>query len=149
MSKASASTEEIHKAVFDFLCAFAIVFDNDWSFTLSKIKDDFSGETDATFLHPNVADESNNWGNRGSLLSSFRKLLDVLSITETHLFSMVLNSGVSSLKASSMADVQEAYWRDLAASQQETIAGLTRLLAAAQKPTAPARTGGHGATKTA
>lgn len=44
----------------------------------------------------------------------------------------------------------EAYWRALAASQQETIAGLTRLLAAAQKPTAPAaRTGGRGAMKTA
>lgn len=44
----------------------------------------------------------------------------------------------------------EAYWRDLAASQQETIAGLTRLLAAASKPTVPAaRTGGRGATKSA
>jgi len=44
----------------------------------------------------------------------------------------------------------EAYWRGLVASQQETIAGLTRLLAAAQKPTAPAaRTGGRAATKTA
>ena len=44
----------------------------------------------------------------------------------------------------------EAYWRDLAASQQETIAGLTRLLAAASKPTVPAaRTGGRGAMKTA
>lgn len=44
----------------------------------------------------------------------------------------------------------EAYWRDLAASQQETIAGLTRLLAAASKPTVPAaRCGGRGAAKTA
>ena len=43
----------------------------------------------------------------------------------------------------------EAYWRGLAASQQETIAGLARLLAAASKPTAPARTGGRAATKTA
>ena len=43
----------------------------------------------------------------------------------------------------------EAYWRALAASQQETIAGLTRLLAAASKPTAPARAGGRAATKTA
>lgn len=43
----------------------------------------------------------------------------------------------------------EAYWRDLAASQQKTISSLTQLLAAAQKPTAPARTGGRGATKTA
>ena len=43
----------------------------------------------------------------------------------------------------------ESYWRDLAASQQETIAGLTRLLAAASKPTAPARAGGRAATKTA
>ncbi len=44
----------------------------------------------------------------------------------------------------------EAYWRALAASQQETIAGLARLLAAAQKPTTPAvRYGGRGAAKTA
>lgn len=44
----------------------------------------------------------------------------------------------------------EAYWRGLAASQQETIAGLTRLLAAASKPTVPAaRCGGRGAAKTA
>ncbi len=44
----------------------------------------------------------------------------------------------------------EAYWRDLAASQQETIAGLTRLLAVGEKPTAPAaRTGGRAAMKTA
>ncbi|NCA83206.1 MAG: helix-turn-helix domain-containing protein [Opitutae bacterium] len=44
----------------------------------------------------------------------------------------------------------EAYWRGLAASQQETIAGLTRLLAAASKPTVPAaRCGGGGATKSA
>lgn len=43
----------------------------------------------------------------------------------------------------------EAYWRGLAASQQETIAGLTRLLAAS-KPTVPAaRCGGGGATKSA
>ena len=43
----------------------------------------------------------------------------------------------------------EAYWRGLAASQQETIAGLTRLLAAS-KPTVPAaRCGGRGATKSA
>ena len=41
----------------------------------------------------------------------------------------------------------EAYWRGLAASQQETIAGLTRLLAAS-KPTVPAaRCGGRGAAK--
>lgn len=43
----------------------------------------------------------------------------------------------------------DAYWRDLVASQQETIAGLTRLLSAAAKPTSCARTGGRGATKTA
>lgn len=43
----------------------------------------------------------------------------------------------------------EAYWRGLAASQQETIAALTRLLAAS-KPTVPAaRAGGRAATKTA
>lgn len=43
----------------------------------------------------------------------------------------------------------EAYWRDLAASQQKTISSLTQLLTAAQKPIVPARTGGRAATKTA
>lgn len=44
----------------------------------------------------------------------------------------------------------EAYWRDLAASQQETIASLTRLLSEGRPtPAAPARAGGRAATKTA
>ena len=44
----------------------------------------------------------------------------------------------------------ESYWRDLAASQQETIASLTRLLSEGRPtPAAPARAGGRAATKTA
>ena len=44
----------------------------------------------------------------------------------------------------------EAYWRDLAASQQETIVSLTRLLSEGRPtPAAPARAGGRAATKTA
>jgi len=46
------------------------------------------------------------------------------------------------------ASSPDSYWRGLVASQQETIANLTRL-ASALKPSAPARCGGGGATKTA
>ena len=44
----------------------------------------------------------------------------------------------------------EAYWRALAASQQATIASLTRLLSEGRPtPAAPARAGGRAAMKTA
>lgn len=53
-------------------------------------------------------------------------------------------------------EYDEDCWRDLAASQQktiasqqETVAELTRLLSANQKDTAPASDGGRDATKTA
>lgn len=48
-------------------------------------------------------------------------------------------------------DHSEDYWRGLVSSQQETIAALTRLLAAAGRanPAPPARTGGRAAMKTA
>ena len=64
--------------------------------------------------------------------------------------------GLSNATATGGATVTDApsghpedYWRDLVSSQQKTISSLTHLLAAAQKPTAPARTGGRAATKTA
>jgi len=57
---------------------------------------------------------------------------------------------VPAAKPDAASGAPDAYWRGLVASQQETIAGLTRLLAAAEKPTAPAaRCGGRAATKTA
>lgn len=56
---------------------------------------------------------------------------------------------VSSVPPDAASAPSEAYWRGLAASQQETIAGLTRLLSAAAKPTSCARAGGRAATKTA
>ena len=56
---------------------------------------------------------------------------------------------VTSVPPDAASAPSESYWRGLAASQQETIAALTRLLAAS-KPTVPAaRAGGRAATKTA
>jgi hypothetical protein len=59
---------------------FELVFDNDWEFTLHGI----SG-IEGTFLNPRERgqpmteeDESNNWANRGALLSSFRQLKQAL-----------------------------------------------------------------------
>ena len=55
---------------------------------------------------------------------------------------------VTSVPPDAASAPSEAYWRGLAASQQETIAGLTRLLAAS-KAAAPVRCGGRGGAKTA
>lgn len=57
---------------------------------------------------------------------------------------------VTSVPPDAASAPSEAYWRDLAASQQETIASLTRLLSEGRPtPAAPARAGGRAATKTA
>jgi hypothetical protein len=35
-------------------------------------------KSDGTFIHPNVEDEHNNWGNRGGLLDSYENLMDFI-----------------------------------------------------------------------
>ena len=66
-----------------FVDCFERVFDNDWSMTTGVLNID-DEEIDCfitpghTFLHPNVEDESNNWGNRGSLLAAYRQLKRLL-----------------------------------------------------------------------
>ena len=43
--------------------------------TLASIQDpEFLISDDGTFLYPGVSDESNNWANRGGLLTAYRKL---------------------------------------------------------------------------
>ncbi|HRR33980.1 MAG TPA: hypothetical protein P5026_07780 [Kiritimatiellia bacterium] len=141
MKKEIQVTESTLDALLGFLSNFINVFDTEWAdYTLGSIKNEFREPSEATFLHPCVADESDNWANRGCLLTSYRKLLECLSVTEDELMGMCIGQTDISLKD---------YWRDLAVSQQETIAGLTRLLSANQKGTAPAGDGGHDATKTA
>ena len=61
--------------VVDFLDAFELVFDADWQMTKDCLADPthlISNE--GTFLNPQVADEANNWHNRGALLAAYRNL---------------------------------------------------------------------------
>lgn len=78
--------------VKEFLDAFEEVFDRDWSHTKSmlgihaetekqkKAAADMGLESipvvaeDGTFVHPNVEDEVEDWGNRGRLLAAYREL---------------------------------------------------------------------------
>jgi transcriptional regulator with XRE-family HTH domain len=61
--------------------------------------------------------------------------------------------GLSSAPPAPTADAPsghpEDFWRDLVASQQQTIADLTRLLAVQKNHTAPVRSSGREASKTA
>lgn len=68
-------------AVSEFLSMFELVFDQDWEFSRMNLEDenrDLYIRPGATFIAPGVGDESNNWANRGSLLSAYRALLSKL-----------------------------------------------------------------------
>lgn len=66
---------EFVSALDDFLRCFEAVFgDADWPVTLDNMQSEFLIHPNGTFLEPGVADESNNWHNRGSLLASYRRL---------------------------------------------------------------------------
>jgi len=72
---------EFQEALAAFLDGFKLVFDHDWDLTKSRLAEDSSHwyiSKDGTFLRPKVRDESNNWANRGSLLDSYRNLLEVM-----------------------------------------------------------------------
>ena len=73
---------ELLERVMDFVCAFELVFDNDWSMTEVCLQDDVRDgyiRDGRTFLSPGVRDESNNWCNRGALLASYRDLVAYLA----------------------------------------------------------------------
>ncbi len=78
MSKLSEDIFEIEEAISGFVINFESVFNNDWEFTRDLISNECFIAKDGTFINPEVADESNNWGNRGSLLRSYRQLLEVM-----------------------------------------------------------------------
>ncbi len=55
---------------------FELVFDGDWDFTREQITAEMASyhiKAGSTFANPGVADEGNNWGNRGALLAVYRK----------------------------------------------------------------------------
>jgi hypothetical protein len=76
------------KIVSDFLEAFEAVFDNDWAYTKEMLGIYDVNNTEyhediisphGTFLHPQVEDEVNDWGNRAFLLQNYRKLKESLT----------------------------------------------------------------------
>lgn len=74
-----AATE---KALIDLTNAMYAVFENDWYHTRMMIVEDdvggFIGKS-ATFLNPEVEDESQDWANRAGLLEAYRRAVSVLS----------------------------------------------------------------------
>lgn len=79
--QAMAVPPEYARAVADFLDKFELVFgDADWPITLANLQADakYLIDSNGTFIDPGVADESNNWHNRGSLLAAYRRLKAIL-----------------------------------------------------------------------
>jgi len=69
------ATHEFRMALGDLVGAIDLVFDHDWDFTKSALEGiDSFVSADGTFLEPNVADERDNWGNRGGLLDAYREV---------------------------------------------------------------------------
>ena len=84
---------EFLSALMGFWIRFEAVFgEADWEMTRDVLTCDMLEHyihPNGTFLEPGVEDESNNWGNRGSLLSSYRILkrqleLHQFIVTEIH-----------------------------------------------------------------
>jgi hypothetical protein len=70
---------ELQKRLVSFVCQFEWVFDGEWKdYTMGNICDPGFIRSDGTFLNPQVDDESNNWANRGSLLSAYRSLAEAM-----------------------------------------------------------------------
>lgn len=67
--------------ISNFLTSFHAVFEDDWEHTIQSLDPEWLKHyisPGATFINPNVADEQNNWGNRGSLLASYRELVSFI-----------------------------------------------------------------------
>jgi hypothetical protein len=82
LNKEVKDLNKLKEYLIDFLGSFDRVFDNDWDMTKGIITDseilDIFVSPNATFLNPQVDDETNNWHNRGGLLENHRKLISQL-----------------------------------------------------------------------
>lgn len=97
MSKEHTMPDDALLAMREFIEAFETVFDADWEYTKSMlgIREE-SAEQKAfaekmglegidfiapsgTFLHPQVDDEVEDWGNRGLLLQRYRRIKHLIS----------------------------------------------------------------------
>ena len=70
---------EFDEALDSFISSFELVFDHDWYMTKASIGDDYLIAPSRTFINPGVDDGDNNWANRGSLLSSYRHLRELMT----------------------------------------------------------------------
>lgn len=78
MGQLSEDLSELEDVLSGFMFRFRNVFEYDWDCTKANMGDPHFIAEDGTFLRPNVEDESDNWGNRGGLLSSYRELIAVM-----------------------------------------------------------------------
>ena len=70
--------KELYDSAVEFMGSFERVFGNDWDHTRSSISVEDRRYIKGTFLAPNVEDESNDWSNRGALLSAYREFRKIL-----------------------------------------------------------------------
>ncbi|MDQ2046112.1 toll/interleukin-1 receptor domain-containing protein [Pseudoalteromonas sp. 20-92] len=74
-------SQHFNSLISSFLSMFYLVFDADWDHTIQSLDPEYLNyyiSPNATFINPNVSDEQNNWGNRGSLLASYRELVSFI-----------------------------------------------------------------------
>jgi hypothetical protein len=68
--------QELFERLTNFVNLFRVVFDDDWDHTEGAIVE--PAFISGTFLHPEVDDVWNNWGNRGALLESYWELVEIM-----------------------------------------------------------------------
>ena len=74
-------SQQFNSLISNFLTSFHAVFEDDWDHTIQSLDPEWLKHyvtPGSTFINPNVADEQNNWGNRGSLLASYRELVSFI-----------------------------------------------------------------------
>lgn len=78
--KTALTPPPLLESIREFMHSFEAVFHVDWDTTRTVIEaaDETLISPHGSFLAPQVADESNNWANRGSLLARYRALLAAL-----------------------------------------------------------------------
>lgn len=70
-------SDELQKAIAEFVGAFEVVFRYDWEYTKSMLGDEADG---ANFVEPMLDDESEDWGARGALLDKYRALVKAMKV---------------------------------------------------------------------
>ena len=79
--KALENHDETMRRLIHFMECFEAVFSGDWEYTVGQLEcniPDYVIAEDGTFLEPGIADESDNWANRGALLEAYRALCECL-----------------------------------------------------------------------